>query len=56
MADPAHEQGENGGRPLSDLVVLDLSRVLTGPYAAMMLGDLGAVSYTHLTLPTTPYV
>ena len=28
--------------PLSDLVVLDLSRVLTGPYAAMMLGDLGA--------------
>ena len=42
MADPAHEQGENGGRPLSDLVVLDLSRVLTGPYAAMMLGDLGA--------------
>ena len=23
---------------------------------AMMLNDLGAVSYTHLTLPTTPYV
>jgi crotonobetainyl-CoA:carnitine CoA-transferase CaiB-like acyl-CoA transferase len=28
--------------PLSDLLVLDLSRVLTGPYAAMMLGDQGA--------------
>jgi crotonobetainyl-CoA:carnitine CoA-transferase CaiB-like acyl-CoA transferase len=28
--------------PLADLLVLDLSRVLTGPYAAMMLGDLGA--------------
>jgi crotonobetainyl-CoA:carnitine CoA-transferase CaiB-like acyl-CoA transferase len=28
--------------PLDDLLVLDLSRVLTGPYAAMMLGDLGA--------------
>jgi formyl-CoA transferase len=28
--------------PLSDLLVLDLSRMLTGPYAAMMLGDQGA--------------
>lgn len=27
---------------LQDILVLDLSRVLTGPYAAMMLGDLGA--------------
>lgn len=28
--------------PLSDLVVLDLTRALAGPQAAMMLGDLGA--------------
>ncbi len=28
--------------PLADLLVLDVSRVVTGPYAAMMLGDLGA--------------
>jgi len=28
--------------PLNDLVVLDLSRALAGPHAAMMLGDLGA--------------
>jgi formyl-CoA transferase len=28
--------------PLSDLVVVDLSRALAGPHAAMMLGDLGA--------------
>lgn len=28
--------------PLSDLVVLDLSRALAGPHATMMLGDLGA--------------
>ena len=34
--------GTGGGGPLEDVVVLDLSRVLTGPYAGMMLGDLGA--------------
>jgi crotonobetainyl-CoA:carnitine CoA-transferase CaiB-like acyl-CoA transferase len=28
--------------PLNDIVVLDLSRALAGPIAAMMLGDLGA--------------
>jgi crotonobetainyl-CoA:carnitine CoA-transferase CaiB-like acyl-CoA transferase len=37
---PAADDTRRG--PLSDLVVLDLSRVLTGPYAAMMLGDQGA--------------
>ena len=31
-----------GGGPLRDIVVLDMSRVLTGPYAAQMMGDLGA--------------
>ncbi|GAA2089258.1 CaiB/BaiF CoA transferase family protein [Actinomadura alba] len=28
--------------PLSDVIVLDLSRALAGPHAAMMLGDMGA--------------
>src|SRR5215203_3806482 len=28
--------------PLSDLLVLDLTRALAGPHAAMMLGDQGA--------------
>ncbi|MFC7330275.1 CaiB/BaiF CoA transferase family protein [Marinactinospora rubrisoli] len=30
------------GGPLSGIVVLDLSRALAGPHAAMLLGDLGA--------------
>ena len=28
--------------PLADLVVLDLTRALAGPQAALMLGDMGA--------------
>ena len=31
-----------GGRPLEDVLVVDLSRALAGPHATMMLGDLGA--------------
>ena len=31
-----------GEGPLSDLLVLDLTRALAGPHAGMMLGDLGA--------------
>jgi crotonobetainyl-CoA:carnitine CoA-transferase CaiB-like acyl-CoA transferase len=37
MSDTAAEAG-----PLSDLLVVDLTRALAGPQAAMMLGDLGA--------------
>ena len=28
--------------PLADVLVVDLTRALAGPHAAMMLGDLGA--------------
>lgn len=31
-----------GTGPLGDLLVLDLSRILTGPFATMVMGDLGA--------------
>ena len=29
-------------KPLDDLFVLDLSRILSGPFCSMMLGDMGA--------------
>jgi crotonobetainyl-CoA:carnitine CoA-transferase CaiB-like acyl-CoA transferase len=32
----------SSGAPLEDIVVLDLTRALAGPHAAMMLGDMGA--------------
>lgn len=35
-------EGSQNEGPLSDLLVLDLTRALAGPHAAMMLGDLGA--------------
>jgi crotonobetainyl-CoA:carnitine CoA-transferase CaiB-like acyl-CoA transferase len=34
--------GSDRGGQLSDLLVIDLSRAVAGPHAAMMLGDLGA--------------
>jgi crotonobetainyl-CoA:carnitine CoA-transferase CaiB-like acyl-CoA transferase len=41
-ADSVRAGPEDGGGPLHDVVVVDLSRALAGPHAAMMLGDLGA--------------
>ncbi len=38
----ADGRATDAGGPLSDLLVVDLSRALAGPYATLLLGDLGA--------------
>ncbi|MEO7078364.1 MAG: CoA transferase, partial [Rhodococcus sp. (in: high G+C Gram-positive bacteria)] len=42
MTPPDSVGPENTVGPLSDCLVVDLSRALAGPHAALMLGDLGA--------------
>jgi crotonobetainyl-CoA:carnitine CoA-transferase CaiB-like acyl-CoA transferase len=42
MPDAAQAASDAASGPLVGLVVVDLSRALAGPHAAMMLGDLGA--------------
>ena len=39
---PRYRADMSPSAPLDDLVVLDLTRALAGPHAAMMLGDMGA--------------
>ncbi|MFG1694821.1 CaiB/BaiF CoA transferase family protein [Nonomuraea sp. NPDC049309] len=42
MTRDAAEHGPAGGGPLSGVLVADFSRILAGPYATMLLADLGA--------------
>jgi crotonobetainyl-CoA:carnitine CoA-transferase CaiB-like acyl-CoA transferase len=42
MPDPAADPHDQAPGPLSGLLVADFSRILAGPYATMLLADLGA--------------
>jgi crotonobetainyl-CoA:carnitine CoA-transferase CaiB-like acyl-CoA transferase len=44
MSSHTHEQAAGAARagPLAEIVVLDITRALTGPFCTMILGDLGA--------------
>lgn len=42
MTDPASVYGDRSGGPLDGLLVADFSRILAGPYASMLLADMGA--------------
>ncbi|MDP9842721.1 CaiB/BaiF CoA transferase family protein [Streptosporangium lutulentum] len=42
MADDATPERSTGGGPLSGVLVADFSRILAGPYATMLLADMGA--------------
>ena len=41
-AEPAGPVAPSGRGPLSGLLVADFSRILAGPYATMLMADLGA--------------
>ncbi|WP_314173763.1 CaiB/BaiF CoA transferase family protein [Streptomyces winkii] len=42
MAGDAHPEQDRGRGPLAGLLVADFSRILAGPYASMLLADMGA--------------
>ena len=43
-------------RPLKGIRILDLTRVLSGPYCTMLLGDLGAAIHRPCTGQRKPFL
>ena len=56
LYDPVKYILDSGGKRLRPLITLFITDLFTGNIKNALPASAAPVSYTHLTLPTTPYV